>query len=61
MAACAGEVAGETERRAFDRPYGTDISFAPFSQQFVLGFYEPDVVKAPLRKNVFKFFGSFWR
>jgi hypothetical protein len=25
-----------------------------------LGFYEADVVKAPLRKNVLKFFGSFW-
>jgi pullulanase/glycogen debranching enzyme len=24
------------------------------------GFYEADVVKAPLRKNVLKFFGSFW-
>jgi len=30
------------------------------SQHFVLGFYEADVVKAPLRKNVLKFFGSFW-
>jgi hypothetical protein len=29
------------------------------SQHFVLGFYEADVVKAPLRKNVLKFFGSF--
>ena len=54
------------ERRArpkaerFDRPFGTDGSFCIISQHFVLGFYEANVVKAPLRKNVFKFFGSFW-
>jgi hypothetical protein len=35
------------------------LVFCFISQHFVLGFYEPDVVKAPLRKNVFKFFGSF--
>jgi hypothetical protein len=33
----------------FDRPYGTDLSFCIISQHFVLGFYEADVVKAPLR------------
>jgi hypothetical protein len=39
---------------------GTDTSLKTLTQHFVLGFYEADVVKAPLRKNVFKFFGSFW-
>jgi hypothetical protein len=34
--------------------------FNAFSHHFVVGFYEPDVVKAPVQKNVLKFFGSFW-
>jgi predicted MPP superfamily phosphohydrolase len=41
---------------------GTDSSLKTLTQSGscrILGFYEPDVVKAPLRKNVLKFFGSF--
>jgi hypothetical protein len=41
-------------------PSGTDSSLKTLTQHFVLGFYEPDVVKAPVQKNVLKFFGSFW-
>jgi hypothetical protein len=45
-----------------DRPVRNGYSLKTLTQSGrcrILGFYEPDVVKAPLRKNVLKFFGSF--